>query len=86
MQVDANSQSLGDVIKKARNEPVTVLEDGSPTAVVMSMDAYQRLGGADELRRKAALELIEVLKTTRREAAEAGLTEDELERLLADES
>ena len=53
---------------------------------MLSPEDYNSLDGPERMRRKAALELIEILKITRREAAEKGLTEEELERLLADGS
>ena len=86
MQVETVDAALDDLIKKAHEAPVTLLRDGKPAAIVLSPEDYDRLDGPERMRRKAALELIEILKITGREAVENGLTEEELDRLLADES
>jgi prevent-host-death family protein len=59
-----------------RSGPVTVTKKGRPTAVVMSIEDYERMRGA------AWKRLFETMKTARKEAAGRGLTDE----LLADES
>ena len=74
------------LIAAARNEPVMVLDDGEPVAVVVSPAEYERLDEADRIRREAKARLRKTIAVTRAEAAKSGLTEAELDRLLADES
>jgi hypothetical protein len=47
---------------------------------------FERLKEQDRIRRQAKARLRQVISTIHREAAERGLTEAELERLLADKS
>lgn len=68
------------VIEAARLEPVAVTQNGEPSAVVMSYDAYQRITGA------ARRELLETMQRMRAHATSRGLTEEKLDELLADES
>ncbi|HSG33370.1 MAG TPA: type II toxin-antitoxin system prevent-host-death family antitoxin [Sphingomonadaceae bacterium] len=71
---------FGRLIELAQRAPVTITRNGRPSVVVMSADAYERK------RKAAAHRLGEVLERTRREAARKGLTEAELDALLADDS
>ncbi len=59
---------------------MTVTRKGRPTAVVMSVEDYERLRGA------AWQRLFETMETARQAAAERGLTDELLEELLANES
>ena len=74
------------LIEAAGREPVTVIENGEPAAVVLSPTDFERLDRHDRIRREAVSRLMETVAAMRAEAAEKGLTEEELERLLADES
>jgi PHD/YefM family antitoxin component YafN of YafNO toxin-antitoxin module len=74
------------LIAAARKEPVMVLEDGEPAAVVLSPAEYERLGEADRIRREAKARLLKTIAAVQAEAAKSGLTEAELGRLWADES
>jgi prevent-host-death family protein len=67
------------LLVSARREPVTVTAAGSEAAVVLSADAYARLRG------DALTALRATLNRTRAYAASQGLTDAELDRLLADE-
>ena len=69
-----------DLLDAARRAPVAVTDDGHPAAVVISIEAYERLRGA------AWSRLAATMARARREAQEQGLTDDGLEALLADES
>jgi PHD/YefM family antitoxin component YafN of YafNO toxin-antitoxin module len=69
-----------------RNEPVTVLEKGEPVAVVLSPAEFDRLEEQDRIRREAKARLRQTISSIQREAAERGLTDTELERLMGDES
>jgi prevent-host-death family protein len=83
---DTGQIKLRELIEAVRNEPVTVLEKGEPVAVVLSPAEFDRLEEQDRLRREAKVRLRETISSIQREAAERGLTETELQRLMADES
>lgn len=68
------------VIEAAKREPVTVSEDGKPSAVVLSFEDYQRITGA------AKRELLDTMTRMRSYATSQGLTEVRLDELLADDS
>lgn len=72
--------SFGPLLEAARRAPVTVTENGRPSAAVVSIAHYQRL------RRAAWDRLFEAMAVAQRQAAERGLTDELLEELLADES
>jgi prevent-host-death family protein len=83
---DAGRIELRELIETVRNEPVTVLENGEPVAVVLSPAEFDRLEEQDRIRREAKVRLRETISVIQREAAERGLTEAELDRLMANES
>ncbi|MFY9639552.1 MAG: type II toxin-antitoxin system prevent-host-death family antitoxin [Rhodomicrobium sp.] len=74
------------LIEAARREPVTVVEDGEPVAVVLSPEEFERLDEQDRIRREAKARLRQTMAAVQAEAAGMGFTEAELDRLLADES
>ncbi len=74
------------LIEAARKEPVTVLEDGEPVAVVLSPEEFERLDELDRIRREANARLRQTMAAVQAEAAGKGFTEAELDRLLTDES
>jgi prevent-host-death family protein len=82
---DAGQIKLRELIETVRDEPVTVLEKGEPVAVVLSPSEFDRLEEQDRIRREAKVRLRETISLIQREAAERGLTEAELQRLMADE-
>ena len=86
MPVETADAALDDLIRKAHEAPVTVFRDGKPAAIVLSPEDYDRLDGPERMRRKAALELIEILKVIHSKPANQALTEEDVEELLADES
>lgn len=73
-------------IEAVRNEPVTVLEKGEPVAAVLSPAEFDRLEEQDRIRREAKGRLRETISLIQREEAERGLTDVEVEQLIADES
>jgi prevent-host-death family protein len=77
---------LRELIDAVREEPVTVLADGERAVVVLSPAEFDRLNEQDRIRHEAKERLRQTIASIQREAAERGLTGDELERLLADES
>ena len=77
--LDAKNR-FGRLIDLAQRAPVTVTKNGRPSVVVMSADAYERRQASARQRLRAALE------RTRSEAARNGLTEADLDALLADDS
>jgi prevent-host-death family protein len=83
---DTKQIELRELIEAVRNEPVTVLENGKRAAVVLSPAEFDRLNEQDRIRREAKARLRQTIASIHRDAAERGLTETELERLLADES
>lgn len=70
---------FGQLLDAAQREPVTVTKKGRPAAVVLSIDDYERMRGAARRR------LLATIEQTHAEAAEAGLSKEVLDRLLADE-
>ena len=85
LSADAREIKVRELIEAAREEPVTVLENGEPAVVVMSPAEFGRLDEQDRIRREAKARLRQTISAIQKEAAERGLTEGELERLLADE-
>jgi prevent-host-death family protein len=83
---DTGQVKLRELIEAVRKEPVTVLEGGEPVAVVLSPAEFDRLEEQDRIRREAKARLRETISLMQREAAERGLTDADLDRLLADES
>jgi prevent-host-death family protein len=83
---DARQIKLRELIDAVRNEPVTVLEKGEPVAVVLSPAEFDRLEEQDRIRREAKARLRQTISLIQQQAAERGLTDGELQRLLADES
>jgi PHD/YefM family antitoxin component YafN of YafNO toxin-antitoxin module len=83
----ADETSLVAVAKAARRQPVKVVAEGEPAFVAVDPEAYERMAKAErELRERAWDRLEATMGKMAQRAAAAGLTEDELERLLADES
>jgi antitoxin Phd len=76
--IDAKTR-FGQLLDAAGRAPVTVTRKGRPTAVVMSVEDYERLRGA------AWQRLFETMETARQEAAGRGLTDELLDELLADD-
>src|SRR5262245_55266524 len=83
---DVGRIELRELIDAVREEPVTVLERGEPVAVVLSPAEFDRLDEQDRIRREAKARLRRTISSIQQEAAERGLTDAELERLMADES
>lgn len=71
---------FGQLIDAAQRQPVTVTKQGRPSIVVMSVEDYQRR------KTRAWKNLLKVMQSTGDSAARQGLTQEKLERLLADES
>jgi prevent-host-death family protein len=86
LSADDNESKLRDLIDAARKEPLTVLENGAPAAVVLSPAEFDRLDEQDRIRRETKDRLSQTVARMQKEAADRGLTEAELERLLVDES
>jgi PHD/YefM family antitoxin component YafN of YafNO toxin-antitoxin module len=86
LSADTKKMKVRELIEAARNEPVVVLEDGAPVVVALSPTEFDRLDEQDRVRREAKARLRQGIAAIQREAADRGLTEPELERLLADES
>jgi prevent-host-death family protein len=86
LSADSKELKVRELIEAAREEPVTVLENGAPAAVVLSPSEFDRLDEQDRVRREAKARLRQTISAIQKEAAGRGLTDSELERLLADES
>jgi PHD/YefM family antitoxin component YafN of YafNO toxin-antitoxin module len=84
--LSAEETKVRRLIEAARSAPVLVLDDGEPAAVVLSPSEFARLEEGDRIRREAKARLKKTMSAAQAEAAEKGLTEEGLERLLADES
>ena len=64
------------LLDAAQRELVTVTKKGRPTAVMLSIERYERMRGAARRR------LIETIDQMHQEAAAKGLSEDEFDQLL----
>jgi PHD/YefM family antitoxin component YafN of YafNO toxin-antitoxin module len=84
--LSAEETKVRRLIEAARKEPVMVLDDGEPAAIVLSPSEFARLEEGDRIRREAKARLKKTMSAAQSEAAKKGLTEEEIERLLADES
>lgn len=71
---------FGQLIEAAQRQPIAVTRKGRGSVVVISVEDYERR------RRRAWKNLLKVADETGRFAASQDLTEDKLDRLLADES
>ena len=71
---------FGQVIDAAQREPVTVTRQGRPSVVIVSAEEYERRQS------RAWRNLLAVMEETGRHATDQGLTEETLDKLLADES
>lgn len=71
---------FGQLLDSAQSAPVRVTKKGRAVGVFMSMQQYERLRGA------AWERLTETMDAIGAEATKTGLTDAELEALLADES
>ena len=83
---DSGEIKLSELIDAARNEPVTIVENNEPVAVVLSPCEFDRLDKQDRVRREARARLRQTISSIQREAAGRGLTETEFDRLMSDES
>jgi prevent-host-death family protein len=86
LSAETKQIAIRELIEAARKEPLTLLENGEPAAVVLSPQEFDRLDEQDRIRRDAKARLRQTIAEIQREASERGLTEAELERLIADES
>lgn len=71
---------FGHLLESAQRAPVRVTRNGRPVGVMMSMQQFERLRGV------AWERLADTMDALGREASARGLTDSELESLLADES
>lgn len=73
------------LVEAARSEPVTLLDNGQPAAIVLSPSEFDRLDQQDRIRREARMRLRATMQAIQTEAVERGLTEADVERLLTDD-
>lgn len=86
ISADLDRIALRELIDAVRREPVTVLAGGERAVVALSPAEFDRLDEQDRVRREAKARLRETIASIQRDAVGRGLTDAELERLLADES
>ena len=86
LSADTEEIKVRELIEAVRKEPVTVIENGAPALVVLSPAEFDRLDEQDRIRREAKARLRETISEIQKDAADRGLTEGKLRRLLADES
>ena len=84
--LSAEETKVRRLIEAAWSAPVLVLDNGEPAAVVLSPSEFARLEEGDRIRREAKARLRKTMSAAQAEAAKKGLTEEDLDRLLADES
>ena len=68
-------ERFGALLDTVQSEPVTILKNGRPTAIVMSPAEYARLGGSRE-------RIFSLLDQMQKEAAASGLTQDMLNTII----
>lgn len=68
---------FGALLDSVQNEPVTILKNGRPTAIVLSPTEYARLGGSRE-------RIFSLVDQMQQEAKSNGLTQDILDDILND--
>jgi prevent-host-death family protein len=86
LSADNDRIKVRELIEAARGEPVTVLHNGEPAVVVLSPADFERLAEQQRMRHEAKARLRRTLSAMQKDAADRGLTDKELDRLLADES
>lgn len=86
LMADSKDTKIRELIQAARSEPVTVLENGEPAAIVLSPNEFKRLDEQDSVRREAKARLRRTIAAIHKEAAERGLTEADAERLVSEDS
>lgn len=80
MTADQAKTQFDDLINKAQLQPVQVIDNDRVVAVMVPANDYE------DMRAFYAARLISTMARTAREAAAAGLTQEKLDELLADES
>lgn len=78
--LDAKNR-FGQPLEAVQRAPVTVTKQGRPAAVVLSVEDYERIRGAAWQRLQQTMAV-----APRREASDRGLTDEQLDALLADDS
>ena len=86
VSADARETSIKSLIEAAQIEPVALLEEGGPRAILVSTAEYDRLSREDRIRSEIKERLLRSVAELQAEAAANGLTEEELEEILADAS
>ena len=74
LSADTKDFKVRDLIEAAREEPVTVLENGARAVVVLSPAEFDRLQEQDRIRREAKARLRKTISTIQKEAKDRGLT------------
>lgn len=85
LSADTQDTKVRQLIEAARAEPVTLLENGAPAAIVLSPAEFDRLDEQDRIRREAKARLRQTIAAIHEEARKRGLTEAGAERLLSDD-
>jgi prevent-host-death family protein len=85
LTADTQDTKVREIIHAAQGEPVTVLENGKPAAVVLSLGEFARLNEQDRIRQDAKVRLRKTIAAIHDDATARGLTDAEAERLLADD-
>jgi len=66
---------FGALLDSVQNEPVTILKNGRPTAVVLSPSEYARMGGAQA-------RILSLMDQMAKEAKASGLTPEILQSII----
>ena len=85
LSADMQDTKVREIIHAAQGEPVTVLENGKPAAIVLSLGEFARLNEQDRIRQEAKARLRQTIAAIHKDVTERGLTAAEAERLLADD-
>jgi PHD/YefM family antitoxin component YafN of YafNO toxin-antitoxin module len=86
LAADTQDTKVREIIRAAQGEPVTVLEDGKPAVIVLSLGEFARLNEQDRIRQEAKARLKQTIAAIHADVAARGLTEAEADQLLADDA
>ncbi len=85
LPADMKDTKVRQLIEAARAEPVTLLENGEPAAIVLSPAEFDRFDEQDRIRREAKVRLRQTIAAIHDQALKQGLTAAEVERLVSDD-
>lgn len=77
LTADLQDTKVREIIHAAQGEPVTVLENGKPAAIVLSLVEFARLNEQDRIRQEAKARLRQTIAAIHADVTARGLTDVE---------